>query len=530
MNATRFAGVTMGEMRFGVFMALVLPVVAGCGREPPPPPTPSVAPALIDPPGDAELDDCRARIRELEAQPALPGTPELDERRAEVFGRARGEPLVWLREPRRSEDPRARVLGDKPGFSSVKTLLTRHRGDRATLRSLLLREGYVYASEPQEALALVTLLDLPALFDEPGIVLQRGERVFELAKKSGRFPSYHYADGRTAELLLGDRVATSRAALGPPLHRDLRALAHETGFDRARIERRTEKGLVAELRFGSSWVRAALASSGAELSIACFDASREERARVASFREADARRRSALARLRSAVDEQVAEAVPFDRPKDEKTAERDGQLRPGWRWAYLRGQPFFSHEEQSYPVFDGKGRPLPPQMCVDFVLDSFERASGTWYVPRGAELGRKRGGLDFDEFGIKNRRAVLAFEKFAEDNPELFEHRRMKPEERIPFGERSRFFRYLSDNADRFRPGDVVAIQGKKADGLIHQHAILIEDTDPLTGFPDALADQMKRPRRRTWEGIMAEAPLRSLLFHVRPKDRVLLALAPGGA
>jgi len=73
----------------------------------------------------------------------------------------------------------------------------------------------------------------------------------------------------------------------------------------------------------------------------------------------------------------------------------------------------------------------------------------------------------------------------------------------------------------------VVAIQGKKADGLIHQHAILIEDTDPLTGFPDALADQMKRPRRRTWEGIMAEAPLRSLLFHVRPKERVLSSLVP---
>ena len=57
-----------------------------------------------------------------------------------------------------------------------------------------------------------------------------------------------------------------------------------------------------------------------------------------------------------------------------------------------------------------------------------------------------------------------------------------------------------------------------------------IEDTDPLTGFPDALADQMKRPRRRTWEGIMAEAPLRSLLFHVRPKPAVLDALAAGGA
>lgn len=520
----------MVEMRFGVFLALALPALAGCGDGPAQaaPVAPSSAePAATTTPPDTELDACRARIAELSSEEALPGTPELDARRAEIFGRARGEPLVWLREPRRSDDERARALADKPGFSSVKAVLTRHRGDRPSLRALLLREGYVFASDPHEALALVTLLELPALFDEPRIVLQRGERVLELTRTTGRFASYRDADGRAAELLLGDRVATSREALGAPLHRDLRALARRTGFDRARIERRSHEALLAQLRFGKSWVKAVLASEGAALKIECFDAPRAERARLARWGEEDARRRAALARLRSAIDEQVAEAVPFDRPKDEKTAERDGQLRPEWRWAYQRGLSFFSHEEVSYPVFDAKGRPLPPQMCVDFVLDSFERASGTWYAPRGPELGRKVGSLDFDAFGIKNRRAVLAFEKFAEEHPELFEHQRMKPEERIPFGERPRFFRFLVDNADRFRPGDVVAIQGKKADGLIHQHAILIEDTDPLSGFPDALADQMKRPRRRTWEGIMAEAPLRSLLFHVRPKERVLLALAP---
>ena len=35
------------------------------------------------------------------------------------------------------------------------------------------------------------------------------------------------------------------------------------------------------------------------------------------------------------------------------------------------------------------------------------------------------------------------------------------------------------------------------------------------------------RSRRRTWEGIMAEAPLRSLLYHVRPKPALLLKLDP---
>ncbi|MCK6538127.1 MAG: hypothetical protein L6Q84_34570 [Polyangiaceae bacterium] len=523
-------------MRVGVALGLLL---FGCGKAPSPPnhELPPVA-AAVAPPADAELERCQASIRSFESEPALPGTPELDAARAEVFGRARGEPLIWLRAPRRADPealpPAARItaqaLRDKPGYSSVKTALTRHRGDRATLRGLVLREGYVYADGPHEALALVTLLELTALFDEPAIVLQRGAKVFQLRRTTGRFPIYRHVDGRPAELLLGDRVALTNDQLAQPLHRDLRALSRDAGFDRARIARRSAGGVLADLRFGEHWVKTLLASDGAQLTLVCHDAPRAERERIAGVRQGEARRRAALARLRAAIDEQVAEAVPFDRPKDEKTAERDGQLRPVWRFAYLRGQPFFSHEEVSYPVFDPRGRPLPPQMCVDFVLDSFERASGTWFSPRGGDLGRKVGGLDFDQHGIKNRRSVLAFETFASEHPELFEHQRLKPEERIPFGERQRFFRFLLDQADRFKPGDVVAIQGKKADGLIHQHAILIEDTDPLTGFPDALADQMKRPRRRTWEGIMAEAPLRSLLFHVRPKPAVLDALAAGGA
>jgi hypothetical protein len=140
------------------------------------------------------------------------------------------------------------------------------------------------------------------------------------------------------------------------------------------------------------------------------------------------------------------------------------------------------------------------------------------------------GRLDFNETGIVNRRAVLAFVDFAEKQPEIFETRRFQDEERIPFQHRSRFFTFLVDHADEVRAGDVVAIHGLKRDNRVHQHAILVERTDPLTGFPYGLADQMKRPRRRTWEGIMAEAPARSLLYRVRPLPSVFAKLDPGPA
>jgi hypothetical protein len=188
-------------------------------------------------------------------------------------------------------------------------------------------------------------------------------------------------------------------------------------------------------------------------------------------------------------------------------------------------------DDKSYPVFTPDGRPLPPTVCVDFVLDTWERAAGRWYRPRGEKPGRTAGRLDFDAEKIENRRGVLGFGAFSAERPDLFEHRVFAGAERVPFAQRERFFEGLVPGgaweADAFRPGDVVAIQGLKRDDRVHQHAILVEHVDPVSGLPHGLADQMRRPRRRTWEGIMAEAPKRSVLFRARPTRALLERLAP---
>jgi hypothetical protein len=424
-----------------------------------------------------------------------------------------------------------RVLAKLRPEERLRLVLQRHWHDYAALRALVLREGYVVSEDPDEALGLVKSLELAKLFGEPEIWIERGRSRFRLARHEGRQPEYRFVDGplkgTAAELLFADRVAADAAELDHPLHRDLRPLAAELGFDRARIVRYGERALVAELRFGSEWVRVLLESHGSELTLGCLEAPAEVRQRVDAWRETDAPRRRALGKLHEAVTTLVAEKLPFDRPRGAKDHLTDGKLRPLWLWAYRSGQLGFTHEQEGYLVYDDAGRPKPPEMCVDFVLDSFERAAGTWFEPLGHKPGRIVGALDFDSFGTFNRAGVLDFGKFAESKPELFEFRRFSEDERIPFGERSRFFEYLLGHADDFRPGDVVAIQGLKRDGNVHQHAILVEDTDPVTGFPYGLADQMKWPRRRTWEGIMGEAPRRSLLFHVRPTPLLLLRLDP---
>ena len=526
----------MRRLAFGVFALALLGAVLllgpsrrSAGGPPPTHGVPLVTPAAgATADRDVYLDDCRRRVKAVQAAAALPGAPQFDAQRSAILGRARGEPLLWVREPVSASNVPMN-LADRSPWRSVRELVQRFSRDPAALRLHLLREGYVYSSDPETALAMVTLLELPKLFEEPEIVLERGAARHRLLRSEGKRPVYRHAEGplagNRAELLLGDRVAASPNQLGDPAHRDLASWSRENSVARLDIQRTTQHAILAIAHFGSLPVRVVLETQGARVERDCLDAPLAVRRRVDQHQEAEAGKRRALTRLREAVTAQVVEGLPFDRPRAEPSSDRDGQLRPEWRWAYRSGLSWFRFEDATYPVFDAVGRPQPPQVCMDFVLDSYERAAGSWFAQRGMKPARGAGRLDFDSYDIENRRGVLAFEKFATERTDLFEVERYAITERIAFRERTRFFQFLETRAGLL-PGDIVAIQGLKSDGKVHQHALLIESLDPLTGFPNGLADQMRLPRRRTWETIMAEAPLRSLLFRARPKAPILDALA----
>lgn len=539
-----------------LLLFLLSTLTAGCSERPAlaaaAPPPAALAGLARAVPADLPGDLCRARAAALQRAPDLGGAPAFEQNRIAILGRARGEPLVLVREPAATPDSalapellasRRAFEAGRPGDRVVK-LHARHRNDPAALRALVLREGYLYTPDPRDALALVTRLELPDLFAEPEIWLARGKDIHRLVRTvegRGRRTTTSYRhqggalDGRRADLLFGDRIALTADALAAPLHRDLRALAADVGFDRARILHRSADALVAELRFSAApaepiWIPAVIDTQGAAARLECLAAAPEKRAAVQAARDATAFRRRVFARMREQIAAQVDEALRFDRPEGEEGPDRDGHLRPVWMDAYLRGRQSFEVDEKSYQVYDAAGRPWPPQVCVDFVLDTYERSAGTWFAARGDKPARMRGRFDFNDTGIKNRRGVIAFGEFAEAQPDLFNVRRFQGPERVPFGERERYFQNLLDHADDIREGDVVAIHGLKRDDRIHQHAILVEWNDPLTGFPAGLADQMKRPRRRTWEGIMAEAPKRSLYYRVRPTDALLKRLDVEGS
>lgn len=490
---------------------------------------PADAATTADPLAEAN-DRCRAAIDDALRESAAPGAPAFEARRVAILGRAKGEPSIWTRapvvhalaaEPAAVAEARAAYVAT-PSVKTASRLATLARTYPEAARAALLPEGYLYADDPDVASYLVERLTLDRLFREPVLWLSRGDRVMRLERTDGpRDKGYRIADGddegAQGSLLLGDRVATSPDALEAPLHRDLASLAEREGFDRARLERVTGGAIVADLRYGEVTVPSLLHADGAHLSIACELVAPDDAPKLASHRRAYARERPAIARLRDAIREQVREGLRFDEPLKEE-GQQDGVLRQAWRTAYAQGRSTYSFNDVSYSVYDARGRPHPPQVCIDFVLDSFERASGTWWRGRPGPPERVVGRLDFDAFGIDNRRSVAGVVRFAAEHPDLWTVLDVPDAARVPFRNRAAFFRSLGEPPFDFRVGDVVVIHGLRDDEKMHYHSFIVTALDPTTGIPTLLAGNAGHPRELSWEQTMRSAPLRSLRHVLRPR------------
>ena len=467
---------------------------------------------------------CRGRIQAALKEASLPGISELDEHRAEVLARSKAEPVVFTREPRADQDVSREVqmcrdqLAKSPSPGWTLHLLYKYLHNRPEIaRAVLLREGYLYSANPDLAAAMVDAVELHDLYREPELRIQRGSAV--LTAKKGKGIYYDYVDGpergRRAHILLFDRVWPAGTDPGAPLHVDLRPLSHERGFQRMRIKHLSAEHMVADLRYGGTWVPSLLDVKGTRVSFACEALPEGARERVTQARALATRRQRAVAKQRAAMVTMVEEALPFDEPITEE-GQQDGNLRPAWKWAYSHGWDGYTFNDDYYRVFDLQGRPKVPQVCIDFITDTLERASGTWWEPQDRARERKLGGVDFDNMDIENRRSVDVFIRYAKEHPAWFDVYELADEERVRFFNRHDFFAHLAANADRYAPGDIVAIHGPRSDGEMHWHSFYIYDSDPVTGMPLLTASNAGRPRIRSWEGEMRAAPLRSIRARIR--------------
>jgi len=475
------------------------------------------------PAADPNLE-CRTRIERELQKTGEPGVPELERVRAQVLGRAKATPVLFTSEPGYAPAESAEVERLRQSLEANATAkglgqIYRRFYKRPELaRAVFLRDGYLYTREPQLAFALLEKVELSHLFDAEQLVIQRGSETLLAQKKDDE---YVYASGsetgEKAKVLLFDRVWEEAMPPGSPLHVDLEALSADLGFWRARPEHATATNLVLNLRYGDEWVLTLLDRDGAKLRLNCEWIEPRQRKAVERARQNERELHALLRLQRSVIQRMVHEALPFDEPRTED-GQQDGNLRPAWRGAYLRGEWSYEFNEDRYPVFDGRGRPRVPQVCIDFVTDTLERASGSWWGSQEEPRAHTRGRLIFDEFEIDNRRSVERFTKFAWNHPEHFDVYYLPSEERLPLTRGDAFFAHLEEHAARYRAGDIVNILGLRSDEKYHYHSFFVYKSDPVTGMPIWLASNAGRPRLRSWYGELLSAPRRSIQSRIRPR------------
>ena len=489
---------------------------------------PEAAPYAVAEPEEVD-SRCDDLIEHALGGPASAGTPSLDAARGVVLLSAKAEPVMFSRTPavasggsEASATYRTMLRETSSPWSMISRLWPVFSANPELGRSVLLREGYLYAEKPELAFALVDLVAAQLLFSDKQIWIQRGERTLTAERsKSGH---YVFVDGpergERVRLLLFDRIGVGSPP--PALHRDFRALRDALGFDRAKIVHQTDDTVVADLRYGKLWVRTLLRAEGAHLSRSCESVSVENAAALTAYRNEQARRLRALEPLRRAMVLGIEDGLPFDEPLTEY-GQQDGRLRRLWLQAYVGRQSDYEFQGDKYYVFNAAGRPLVPEVCVDYIFDSFERAGGTWWRPRGEPRERVVGKVDFATLSDETMRRATSFIDYATQHPESFDVVTLPEEDRVPFKFAKRLSDYLIEEADHYRPGDVVLIRGYAPwdkpwkPKIQHTHSFFVYESDPLTGMPITLAGNPGRPLLQTWQFEAFRTPDRSIWTRVRP-------------
>ena len=479
---------------------------------------------------------CLKRRQQLERETPLPGTPQLDASRAEVVARARSAEVLFFDTPKPSPASarvvqlRRQLYESTTPWPAFHQAYLEYRRNRTVLRQILLTDGYLYADKPAAAALLGNHVVLNHLFDAHELVVIRGSQVLHAVKKDA---AYFLSDGpeigRVARLWLFDRVAAAGEPLSTQSHVSVENIREQTGAESIQIERLTAEGILVQLIYDDARSPAVLTRHNDALELACEAIAPSAAEKVAAARSIALRKIKVMHQLREAIAAQVQEGLPFDEPKTEE-GQQDGKLRQEWRTAYLQGQSSFTFNGDKYAVFGSKGRPRVPQVCVDFVVDTWERLADTRWLNSSEGRGRHVGRIDFNSLGIENRRSVDRLIDYARNKPAWFDVVEFPETERVPFMDRKGFFQRLFDRRSDFQPGDVVAILGLRDDERLHYHSFIIVASDPLTGMPTAVAANAGRPRIRSWEAEMQNAPRRSIIARIRPRLTWLEALAdPNG-
>ena len=415
-------------------------------------------------------------------------------------------------------------LAGKRRWRAIRKLISRNANDKVRLRHILLRDGYLFEEDPVVARNLFRGVGLADLFDEQEILLQRGDQVSKLRRTNGR---YELTDGprsgQRARLLIFDRVGISHQDFRNPRAWDLDRLRRAAALRTFLIERNSPDlaAGIATLVNGDQVPAATFDETGNRTLALVVPLHRQQA--VTAALDLGRRDQAIALGILAAGERMVDEKLRFDEPRTE-VGQQDGALRHPWMQAYMAGKTTYTFNGDTYRVFTAQGDPRVPQVCVDFVLDSAERWSGSWWAPRTQSPSRATGFLDFSQL-MTNRRQVRRLIAYAKDNPERLEIYDVPSSLRVPFATRNKFHSAVAQLSGDVLAGDALVIYGLRDDGRNHWHAFYVYQTDPMHGIPIVLMGNAGTARIQVWNDVMRSAPLRQIHHRIRFNTDWLVAL-----
>jgi len=498
---------------------------------------------IIDIPIKSPEQICAEKITEAEeAQPLRLMSEESKRNRLKLLYHAKGSPVYLTVEPKKTELKTLSEIGynrridirNPWGFiEKNKAFFESHP---SLSRKLFLREGYLYNSNPLAAHAISQLVGARVLFNEPRFWVQRGSALMK-AERRGKY--YYFGDGpykgRVVTVNFMDRLTLERP--GKPLHIDFVPAKNTYHFNWLDIKFVSETHVVASLNYSDipgRLVRTLFKRREFGVDMVC------ETEDTSEYRKTLDARAGGIKNLRAAMLEQIAERIPFDEPKYE-VGQEDGKLRDAWVGSFYRGRLKYQYKnelmvEENY-IYGHLGHARPPQVCVDFLVDTIDRAAGSRYsgVFERKHSERISGSFDSRLFRYENEngkekhyalRNVDGITHFAKDHPQWFNVIKVPQKKRVRIGSKE-FWDYLPTLM--LQSGDMVFIRGYVPwDSNQHSHSFYIYNTDPLTGMPILLAGNAGPASLRPWVVETNRTPQRKVKMIIRPTDELLLLLSSG--
>ncbi|MCG2718854.1 MAG: hypothetical protein L6408_08495, partial [Nanoarchaeota archaeon] len=388
----------------------------------------------------------------------------------------------------------------------AKDLLSKYANQKEVLRSIFLPSGYFFTENKDLAIWLYRNTNFETFFNEDVIYVFRGHELIGLRKKkvltqlrrdwrprSAKNQEMYCTENSESQayLLFNDRVAINIDGLTSNKHHtNIEDLQSKLMFNTLKING-ADKGLKVSLRYSNKeYVEGILKYNEDLIKFVPTSISQEEyetlldkRKEFFDFKD----------KLIWAINQFQEDEVFFDEPQGERDDEQlDGLLRGLWKRAYYKGETEYTFRGVTYDVFASNGNVKTPQVCIDFVRDTFERASGNWYNPKGEKPGKTKGFLDFKkDLNLKDGydlRRIAKLMKIAEKHKDKFEVFNTPEENRVSYEAGKAFYDnllYLANGDMDLQSGDIFLIYGPvDYDNTMHYHSGIISNVDPLTGFP----------------------------------------------